>query len=97
MEKKTRNNTQAVAGVCSQIRISESSDSEQHNEADREAKRGTRRPGEPGKNKHPERKLADTIAHQSLLFRRKITKIISDQEIILVASPEFGGLLQDPG
>ena len=37
--KKTRNNTQVVAGMNSQIRISESSDSEQHNEANREAKR----------------------------------------------------------
>ena len=49
MEKKTRNNTQAVAGVNSQIRSSESTDSEQHNESDREAKRVTRRPGKPGK------------------------------------------------
>ena len=39
--KKTRNNTQTVAGMNSQIRISESSDSVQHNEANREAKRET--------------------------------------------------------
>ena len=48
----------------SQIRISESSDSEEHNEANREAKsRETRK-----KKKHPKRKLADTVAHQSLLI-----------------------------
>ena len=54
----------------SQIRISESLDSEQHNEADREAKRGTRKPGKTWEktNKHPKRKLADTVAHQSLLI-----------------------------
>ena len=53
----------------SQIPISESSDSEQRNEANREAKRGTHGPGKPGrKNKHPKRKLADTVAHQTLLI-----------------------------
>ena len=41
----------------SQILISESSDSEQHDESDREARRETHRPGKPGKNKHPKRKL----------------------------------------
>ena len=66
LEKQTRNNTQAVAGVNSQIRSSESTDSEQHNEADREAKREDTQARETRKNKHPERKLADTIAHQSL-------------------------------
>ena len=40
----------------SQIQISESSDSEQHNESDREAKRVTRRPRKPGKKKHPKKK-----------------------------------------
>ena len=55
-KEKTRDNTQAVAGMNSQIRISESSDSEQHDESDREAKRGTHKPGKPGKNKHPKRK-----------------------------------------
>ena len=40
----------------SQIRISESSDWEQHDESDREARRGTHRPRKPGKNKHPKRK-----------------------------------------
>ena len=55
-KEKTRDNTQAVAGMNSQIRISESSDSEQHDESDREARRGTHRPRKPGKNKHPKRK-----------------------------------------
>ena len=47
IEKQTRNNTQAVAGVDSQIRSPESTDSEQHNEADKEAKRETRKPRKP--------------------------------------------------
>ena len=54
------------------MRIPEYSDSEQHNEADRDAKRVTRRPGKPGKNKHTKRKLADTVAHQSLLIPNQI-------------------------
>ena len=66
--KKTRDNTQAVAGMNSQIRISESSDSEQHNESDREARRETHRPGKPGKETSPEEEVADTIAHQSFLI-----------------------------
>ena len=54
--KKTRDNTQAVAALNSQIRISESSDSEI--EATREARRGTHRPG--------------TAAHQSHLIPNQI-------------------------
>ena len=55
--KKIRINTQAVAGMNSQIRISEFSDSEQHHEADKEAKRVTRRPGKPGKKQTPEEEV----------------------------------------
>ena len=56
----------------SQIRNSESTDSEQHNEADREAKRKTRRPGKPGKTNTRRGRLADTVAHQSLLIPNQI-------------------------
>ena len=55
MDQIRRNNTQAVAGMNSQIRISESTDSEQHDESDKEAKRVTRRK-ETRKNKHPKKK-----------------------------------------
>ena len=71
--KKTRDNTQAVAGMNSQIRISESSDSEQHDESDREARRKTHRPGKPGKETTPEEEVADTIAHQSFLIPSKFS------------------------
>ena len=45
----------------SQIRISESSDSEQHDESDREARRETHK-------NQTEEEVADTVAHQSLLI-----------------------------
>ena len=65
--------TQAVAGMNSQIRNSESSDSEQHDESDREAKRETHMPGKPGKKQTPEEEVAVTVAHQSLLIPSKLS------------------------
>ena len=74
--RKTRNDTQAVAGMNSQIRITDSSDSEQHNEEVRETKRRQAGQGNPGeKKKHQKRKLAGTVAHQSLLFPNQILKL----------------------
>ena len=72
-KEKHEDNTQAVAGMNSQIRISESSDSEQHDESDREARRGTQRPGKPRKKKHPEEEVADTAVHGSLLIPSKFS------------------------
>ena len=51
----------------------ESSDSEQHNEEVRETKRGRADQGNQEKKTHPKRKLAGTVAHQSLLFPNQIS------------------------
>ena len=68
LEKNTSNDTQAVAGMNSQIRISESSDSEQHDESDREARRETHRPVETRYEKTPEEEVADTVADSIQIF-----------------------------
>ena len=57
----------------SQIRISESSDSEQHDESDREVRRGDTQARETGKKQTPEQEVADTVAHQSLLIPHKFS------------------------
>ena len=69
-KEKTRDNTQTAAGKNSQIRTSESS--EQHDESDKEARRGTHRPRKP-KKKTPEEEVADTVAHESLLIPSKFS------------------------
>ena len=68
IEKRHEITHRLLPGMNSQIRISESSDSEQHNEEVRETKRVTSRPGKPEKNEHLKKKLAGTVAHQSLLI-----------------------------
>ena len=67
-KEKTRDTTQAVAGMNSQIRISESSDSEQHDEPDREVRRVTHRPGKPGKKQTPEEAAAVAFVSISQTF-----------------------------
>ena len=42
----------------------------------------TSRPGKPGKNIHPKRKLASTVAHQSLLFPDQIF-LLWYEEVVL--------------
>ena len=41
--------------------------------------------------------LSSLIPFNPLFEAKKLTKIISDQEIIMLIFPEFGALLQDPG
>ena len=86
--KKKQDNTQAVAGMNSQIRISESSDSEQHDESDREARRVTHRPGKPGKETTPEEEVADTIAYQSFLIPSKFS-FFGTRNSYFIASPSY--------
>ena len=60
----------------------EFSDSEQHNEEVRETKRGRAGHGNQEKNTHPKRKLAGTVAHQSLLIPNQIF-LLWYQEVVL--------------
>ena len=71
--RKTRNGTQAVAGMNSQIQISGILGFGATQRRSRGNQEVTSRPGKPRKkNKHPKRKLAGTAAHQSLLFPNQI-------------------------
>ena len=74
--KKTRDTTQAFAGMNSQIRISESSDSEQHNGEDEETRRGRAGQGTQDKRHTPEDEVADTTAHQSFLIPSKLFSLV---------------------
>ena len=70
--RKTRNDTQAVAGKNSRIQISGIlgfGATQRRSQGNQEM---TSRPGKQGKNKHPKRKLAGTVAHQSILFPNQI-------------------------
>ena len=66
--KKTRTDTQAVAGMNSRIQISGILGFGATQRRSQGNQEGTSRPGKPGKNTHSKRKLAGTVAHQSLLF-----------------------------
>ena len=60
----------------------ESSDSEQHNKEVRETKRGRASQGNQEKT-HPKRKLASTVAHQSLLSSSNQNFLLWYEEVVL--------------
>ena len=81
--KGTRNDTQAVAGMNSRIQISGILGFGATQRRSQGNQEGTSRPGKPGKkNTHQKRKLAGTVAHQSLLFPNQIF-LLWYEEVVL--------------